>query len=163
MGGDKVAVIRANRYEELLKLAKEGDAEAQNILGAILITGDYCEKDIAGGFYWYCQAIKKGCVHAKWNAGSMLIDGDDGIEKKRALGLQLIEDAANANQNSACLFMAQCYVNGLYGLEINIDKAKFYENKASDYKNAIDYNEPIDLEKDHNLKIKRPNNFRINR
>ena len=97
-----MSAIKSNRFAKLLKQAEEGDPEAQNILGASLAAGDFVDKDILGGFYWYCQAIKKGYVHAKWNAGSMLIDGDEGLEKNVELGLRLIEEAAEGNENSAC-------------------------------------------------------------
>ncbi len=148
--------LNPNIYKNLLQLSIKGDAEAQNMLGAALITGEYVEKDASAGFYWYCQAIKKGHVHAKWNAGSMLVDGDDGTEKNLDLGMMLIEDAAQANQNSACLFIAQCYITGRYGKPINNELAIYWKKKARDYENFKEYDDkPIDLEKDYKLKLKK--------
>lgn len=145
-----------NDLEQLVKLASQGSAEAQNILGARLITGEYVEKDVLGGLYWYAQAIKQGYVHAKWNAGSMFVDGDEGVEKNRSLGMRLIEEAAEANENSACLFLVHAYRTGTYGKETNEQLAQHWDRKAWDHKNFKDFNRPVDLESEYGLKLKKP-------
>jgi len=144
-----------NNQNELIRLAKEGDAEAQNILGAQLITGDHIKKDILDGFYWYCQAIKKGYVKAKWNAGSMLLYGECEVEKNEDIGLSLIEDAAEANDNSACLFISRCYLKGRFGKKVDLELAKHWEQRAWDINNKKDFNRPIDIEKEYGIILKR--------
>ena len=155
-GNALMSHFESNQFEELVKQAEEGDAEAQNILGATLVTGDFVQQDVLGGLYWYCQAIKKGYAHAKWNAGTMFIAGDKGIQKNEELGMRLIQEAADVNENSACLFLSQCYQNGYYGKEINKEFALFWEHKAWDYENKKEYDRPIDIEKEYDLKIKKP-------
>ena len=151
-----MSAYESDELDELKKLAENGDAEAQNILGARLITGQYVKQDILGGFYWYCQAIKQGYIHAKWNAGSMLVNGDDGIEKNEMLGMRLIQEAADGNENSACLFISHCYVTGSYAKEKNEVLAKVWERRAWDYKNLKLFNQPIDLEVEYDLRLDKP-------
>lgn len=146
-----------SEQEELVQLAKQGEPVAQNILGARLITGDYSNRnDPCEGFYWYCQAIKNGYTHSKWNAGSMLVDGDDGIEKNEAVGMILIEDAAESNENSACLFMSMCYRKGLYGKKRDEKLAVYWNETAWSIAKFQEYGKPIDLEKEYGLKIVKP-------
>jgi hypothetical protein len=102
---------------ELIIAAEEGEAVAQNILGARYVTGDGAERDIAKGLYWYRRACKQGYTHALWNLGSMLVDGDEGTVKNVALGMKLIELAALAYDSGACMFLSHCYENGTYGKE----------------------------------------------
>ena len=101
----------AEKAEEIFfqqSLAEDGDPEAQNILGAKLASGNFVEKDEFGGLYWYCQALKKGYVNAKWNAGSMFLKGDGGVPKNTELAMMLIEEAAEEGDNGASHFLSEC-------------------------------------------------------
>lgn len=141
---------------KLIELSEKGDAESQNILGARLITGSLVEPDIAGGCYWYCEAIKQGYIHAKWNLGSMLIDGEDGVRKNEKVGFRLVLEAAQGGNNSACLFLSSCYRKGKYGLIANKDVADFWEAKAWDQNSILDFNQAVDLN-EYGIKFKKPN------
>ena len=148
---------------ELLYPSINGDANIQNLLGTVLFTGR-CDsakiniiKNELGAFYWYCQAIKKGHVEAKWNAGTMLINGEAGLQVNIELGMRLIEDSALANYCSACLFLSDCYMDGKYGKKIDQEKSIFWQKKAWDYENIQEFDDkPIDIEKELNLKIDMP-------
>jgi TPR repeat protein len=126
-----------DNLNNLVHAAKEGDAFAQAELGAILVRHANNDNDVQRGFYWYCQAIKQGYVYAKWNAGSMLINGDGGIEKNYQIGLRLIEEAADAYVTSACLFIADCYLDGMYGKEINEELSNYWRNRAFDHERIL--------------------------
>lgn len=67
------------RRREILRqlaLAEQGEAAAQNALGAKLAQGYFVKKDLPGSLYWYAQAAKQGYTHAKFNAGTMLLAGE---------------------------------------------------------------------------------------
>lgn len=148
--------FKLKEFLNIVKLAEEGDAESQNILGARLVTDTLINSDILGSCYWYCEAIKQGYIHAKWNFGSMLIDGDDGIQKNEEIGLRLIKEAAQGGDNSACLFLASCYKKGKYGIEIDEELADFWEKKAWSQDNMLEFNQPIDIEIEYGIKFQKP-------
>jgi TPR repeat protein len=108
-----------------------------------------------GSLYWYFEAIKKGYVHAKWNAGSELVEEKD-VSGYRELGLKLIEEAADAGQNSACLFVANCYRHGTYGKKMDEEAAAYWERRAWDYKNRNEFDLRRNLLEDYSLLLSRP-------
>lgn len=118
-----------NNISSLISLAESGDAEAQSFLGAALCTGAGVDKDLVGGLYWYFKAIEQGFVEAKWNAGSMIIDGEGSIQKNQDLGMSLIKEAAEAGEPGACAFLQDCYENGYYGLVTDIKMSEFWKRK----------------------------------
>lgn len=148
-------------FSEWVAQAEAGSAEAQSILGAILATGEGIMKDPQGALYWYYQAVKQGYVHAKWNAGSMLIDGDDGIEAMPDLGMRLIREAADANENSACLFLANCYRAGGYGLEVDERLAKQWEDRAWACEELKLFDRPLDVIKEYELNLQKPKTYQL--
>jgi len=123
-----------NQLQELLLKAAEGDAAAQNQLGARLATGSGIRLDLRASLYWYFEAIRQGYVQAKWNAGTMLLNKEVELDDGPALGMTLIEEAAAAYDNSACLFLAKCYEDGTYGKKVDIDLARHWMDRARDYK-----------------------------
>jgi uncharacterized protein len=130
------------RLQELLLKATEGDAAAQNQLGACLATGSGIRQDLKASLYWYFEAIRQGYVQAKWNAGTMLINKEVELNDGPALGMRLIEEAAAANDNSACLFLANCYEDGTYGKKVDKDLARYWTDRARDYKKIKIFDTP---------------------
>ena len=142
-------------FNEMVKLAEKGDAFCQNMLGARLATGYYLEKDQGGAFYWYCQAIKQGYTHAKWNGGSMILEGEiKGISSY--IGMRLIEEAAKYFDNSACLFLSDCYRYGQHGKENSIKQADDWEKKAGQVNKLVEFSQPIDLVAEYSIIINKP-------
>lgn len=142
--------------EELQALAESGDAFAQNSLGTKLATGYYTRKDELGAFYWYCQAIRQGYLSSKFNAGTMLIHGDGGMNIDVELGMNLIEDAACYRETNACAFISFCFQNGLFGKRKDLKLYEFWKMEATEQNRHIDYSEPVDLEKTHQIEIYKP-------
>jgi TPR repeat protein len=148
---------RQHELNNLLKLAEEGDAFSQNMLAARLATGYFIEQNMDGAFYWYCQAIKQGYTHSKWNAGTMILAGEVNMDIGMQIGLRLIRDAAEAYENSACLFISDCYLYGDRGFEKNLDKSLDWEQKAMEFDKFREFSQPIDLENEYFIVIKKPN------
>jgi TPR repeat protein len=130
------------QLQELLLKAAEGDAAAQNELGARLATGSGVREDRQASLYWYFEAIRQGYVQAKWNAGTMLLNKEVELDDGPALGMALIEEAAAANDNSACLFLANCYEDGTFGRKIDKDRARYWIHRARDYKKIKIFDAP---------------------
>lgn len=130
------------QLQELLLKATEGDAAAQNQLGARLATGSGIRQDLRAALYWYFEAIRQGYVQAKWNAGTMLLNKEVELDDGPALGMTLIEEAAAANDDSACLFLAKCYEDGTYGKKVDRDRARYWLDRARDYKKIKVFDAP---------------------
>lgn len=126
---------------ELIVLAYGGDPYAQNRLGAKLaqLGGD---KNLSAALYWFLLAVESGFVESIWNAATMLINGEGGIQNQE-FGLVLVETAANAGQNSACLFLADCFKDGVYGYERNEVLSKNWIESAWDIDNEIEFVDPV--------------------
>ena len=130
------------QLRELLLKATEGDAAAQNQLGARLAMGSGIRQDLQASLYWYFEAIRQGYVQAKWNAGTMLLNKEVELDDGQALGMTLIEEAAAGNDNSACLFLAKCYEDGTYGKKVDKNLAGHWMSRARDYKKIKIFDAP---------------------
>lgn len=127
-----------------LTLAEQGEAAAQNSVGAMLAQGYFVNRNLLGAFYWYVQAVKQGYTHAKFNAGTMLIMGEGVAAADAALGMSLVRQAAEAGDPSARNFLSQCYAQGSFGLARNLDMSKHW-GAWSDAP-FVEYSEPVDLQ-----------------
>jgi hypothetical protein len=56
--------------------------------------------------------------------------------------MTLIEEAAAAYDNSACLFLAKCYEDGTYGKKVDKDLALRWMRRARDYKKIKIFDTP---------------------
>jgi TPR repeat protein len=132
---------------DLIDLAERGVPPAQNLLGARLATGSGVQQDVAQALYWYLRASESGYTPAKWNAGSILVDGEQSIRKDLDRGMALIQEAADAYDSSACLFLASCFRNGTYGKQIDKSTARMWESRAWETENYREYDEKRGLSK----------------
>lgn len=135
--------MNKTEIEKLILLAVEGSAEASNCLGVYYATDG---RDNAQAMKWYLRSASAGYAEGLWNAGSMLVDGEDGVEKDTALGLLLIRLAADAFQTSACLYLSRCYQLGKFGLPIEKELASFWQRMAYLPENFTGYSNSIELE-----------------
>jgi len=100
---------------KLRKRADQNDAEAQYLLATEYVFADVLEHDVRSALYWYLRSANGGYVAAQWNAGIMLIEGEDGIVKNFDVGQELVEKAAAAGHPNAIEYLAVCYEKGIHG------------------------------------------------
>jgi len=65
----------ATAYREFLPLAEQGDAEAQNNLGAMYVNGKGVLQDYAEALKWFRLAAEQGVAGAQNNLGVMYYEG----------------------------------------------------------------------------------------
>lgn len=138
----------------LIDLANSGDQVAQNSLGAKLAQAGGSENERAA-LYWYLQAVEGGYVESMWNAATMLLKGEGGF-KDEIFGHHLIRIAAEHGNNSACLYLSNCYAAGLEGFERDATLADKWNQAAWDLDNEEDFAEPIDVDKYLRLRPGKP-------
>jgi TPR repeat protein len=136
-------------------LAEQGDAKAQNALGAAFAQGYFIKKDPQAALYWYAQATKQGYTHAKWNAGAMLVEGE-GIPRANVdLGMSLIEQAADCGDSSACHFLALCLEHGANDKTRDIAMSEKWRQSASNCQHFVEFGAPFDIES-HGITVTKP-------
>jgi TPR repeat protein len=141
------ATVTSDDLMHLTAAAHKGNAEAQNLLGVYYATGavdGVCDNVYA--LKWYLEAAKVGLVESLWNAGSMLVDGEEGVEMDSSFGLLLIRLSADSFQPSACSFLSWCYKSGLYGLLKDEDKYEYWMEASLSYKKIQQYTNSVELE-----------------
>ena len=130
----------------LLALAEDGQADAQNALAARLATGYFVKPDQSGALYWYAQAVRAGYTHAKWNAGTMLINGEGIDSPERVLGMELIEQAAKAGEMAACQLLSDCFEKGICGKPVDMALSQYWRGRASSHSEFEEFGVGVELE-----------------
>ena len=118
---------------------------AQNFLGAYFASGFEIEPNYKQAVFWYSKAVKAGHTHAKWNLGTMLLNGE-GVKANIKLAIQVILDAAQDGQPGATSFMSYVYREGEYGVVMSEEHANYFEEKFNNYEEFKEFGKSIDLD-----------------
>lgn len=123
-------------FEILLKLAEEGDAEAQNELGDCYYFGEKIEEDIDQAVIWYMKAASQGNDDAQYSLGWCYENGE-GVEKDDSSAFMWYSKSAEQGNPGAQNNLGCCYNNGI-GVEEDKQKALYWFNKSAeqDYADA---------------------------
>ena len=97
---------------ELRERAEAGDAEAMNLIGYLLLSGDEgVERDLAEGLSWLVKAAGMGDVKAASNLGWLFIDGSL-VEQDLAEGARWLRVAADKGLPVARSLLGDLYRDG---------------------------------------------------
>ena len=94
------------------KLADQGDAHAEFMLGAMYNFGEGVLQDYARASLWYRKAADQGVAGAQYNLGVMY-DTGQGVTQDHAVALQLYRAAADQGMAGAQYNLALSYAQGL--------------------------------------------------
>lgn len=104
--------VSARTNPDLERKAEEGDVEAMNYLGYLLISGeDSTERDLASGLKWLSKAAGAGDAKAASNLGWLLIKGDV-VERDVQTGIKWLEKASRAGLPVALSLLGDVYRDG---------------------------------------------------
>ena len=104
--------VGAQTPEELRARAAEGDAEAMNYLGYLLINGsEDMEKDVAEGLQWLARAASAGDVKAASNLGWLYLNGEV-VDRDVELAVKWFEQASEAGLPVAQSILGDLYLEG---------------------------------------------------
>ena len=116
----------------LERLAKQGDADAQYVMGVGYFNGYGNAKDYKKAFEWYQKAANQGLAKAQFELGGMYFNGY-GITKNYEKGMEWWEKAANQGNANAQYNLGVTYQKGygVYGTGKDYKKAfELYKNAA---------------------------------
>lgn len=130
-GNSKSNVTVPTEYcEELVKLAEDGNAEAQSKLGICYEFGKGVTQSYSEAVKWYQKAVDQGNAEAQANLGVCYQKGN-GVTQSYSKAVELYRKAAEQGNTIGQNNLGLCYDNGL-GVEQSYTEAvKWYRKAAS--------------------------------
>ena len=122
--------IRNHAKDNILELANEGDACAQNNLGEMYEYGTGVEQSDEEAAEWYLKAAKKGLASAQYKLGEMYYFGC-GVEESDEEAAEWYLKAAEQGYAWAQYNLGVMYANGT-GVEQSYEKAREWWQKAAE-------------------------------
>jgi len=119
---------------ELLKLAEQGDVEAQYNLGNCYYDGDGVEKDYVQAVRWFIKAATQGYTKAQFDLSACYYNGE-GVKRDYVQAVRWLTKAAEQGNVEAQYELCACYCNG-EGVEKNYAQALHWFTKASKQSDA---------------------------
>ncbi len=119
--------------EELLRMAREGNADAQAALGAMYYDGDGFPRDTKKAVEWLEKAVKGGSAEGKALLGVLLVFEEDVADPKK--GVRLLREAASAPDAEAWIagVLARIFYEGeIYGVPRDLDECFRWAEKAAE-------------------------------
>ncbi len=119
-----------SEFDDIKKLAEQGDADAQFELGLMFDFGaDDVQQNYRHAFRWYSAAAEQGEVGAQVAIGTMFSVGK-GVEQDFSQAFIWFEKAAKSGSSNAQVGLATLYAEGL-GVEKNYVKAYAWYKAAA--------------------------------
>ena len=116
-------------YEKFITAAKNGDLEAQFIIGVCFHTGDGIAKDFERAAFWWQLGADQGDASCMFNLGQMCIKGE-GVNQDIQKGSALVKKAAENGMSDAQSYLAVCFRDGI-GVPKDMKQAVYWWEKAA--------------------------------
>ena len=119
--------------EELLRMARAGDVDAQAALGAMYYDGDGVPQDTKKAVQWLEKAVKGGSEEGKALLGVMLVFEEDVADPKK--GVRLLREAAATVDEDGWIsgLLGRIYYEGeIYGVPRDLDESFKWAGKAAE-------------------------------
>ncbi len=139
-GNSKNEVNVPTEYcEELVKLAEDGNAEAQYILGLCLFEGKGVEQSFTETAKWYQKAAEQGFVSAQGALGDLYLRGM-GVTKSYTEAVKWYQKAAEQGEAHSQNNLGKCYNEGLGVAQSYTEAFKWYQKAAEQGYPIAQYN-----------------------
>ena len=97
--------------DQLRQAAEQGDAEAQNKLGAMYANGERVPEDAREAVKWFRKAAEQGFASAQYNLG-LMYDNGEGVPEDDREAAKWLRKAAEQGDASAQYNLGVMYANG---------------------------------------------------
>lgn len=119
----------AHKAQQYLKLAEQGNIEAQSNLGICYYNGFGVSKDLEEAVTWFQKAAEQGNARAQCNLGICYYNGS-GVSKDLEEAVSWFSKAANNSEAEAQYMLGVCYKNG-EGVSQDMEEAFSWFYKAA--------------------------------
>lgn len=116
-------------FKRCLKIAEDGDAEAQLVLGAMYDIGFGVSQDHSAAFKWYQKSAQQGNVHAQLKLGYKYSNGE-GIPENDIEALEWYREAADQGNSEAQVALGYRYESGIGIPQDYLEASKWYRRAA---------------------------------
>ena len=123
-------------FQELMKSAEQGDAEAQNSLGLMYNNGEGVTQDSEKAVEWFKKATEQGHAEAQFFLGTMCFTGEGGLKGNKEEGVKWIKKSAEQGHAEAQFLLGTMFGRYEGKLEQNIEEGKKWLRKAADQGHA---------------------------
>jgi uncharacterized protein len=103
-------------FDAIRRQAEEGNAEAQNKLGALYRDDRSALKDDAQAVAWFRKAAEQGYAPAEANLADMYFEGK-GLPKDQELFAYWLRKAAEHGDAGSQVSLSRMYFNGIFGVQ----------------------------------------------
>ena len=124
----------SNAFEQYKKLAKKGDAKAQNYIGVCYYNGEGVSQDYEKAVEWFLKAAGQGYELAQFHLGYCYYKGK-GLSKDNSKAFYWFSKAANQGYVNAQYRLGHFYYHGL-GVSKDLQKAFEWFSKAAEQESA---------------------------
>lgn len=121
--------------ETVIKMAGQGDEEAQEVLGIYYLDGNGVPEDYKTAFSWLYKAAEKGRPNAQSALGFMYMQGL-GVDLNEQEAVSWWMKAANQGDVNSQNNLGFAYYRGR-GVQTNLDQAVFWWKKSADKGNMV--------------------------
>ena len=132
-----VALGAGNQYANVdpnmqicLRVAENGDAKAQYILGEALFEGNGIEKNRKEAIKWFQKAAEQGNANAQFALGNCFFNGFE-VEKNEKEAVKWFQKAAEQGFSTAQYMLGNCYASGI-GVPEDVEEGLKWLKKAAD-------------------------------
>lgn len=122
--------------EELVRLAEEGNPEAQTNLGGCYYAGEGVKQSYANAVTWFKKAAEQGNATGMYCLGCCYMKGI-GLPQDVNKGVSWIEKSANLEFPEAEGALGTIYFNGQDGIPQDIDKGLKYTQRAAEHGDPV--------------------------
>lgn len=116
------------KFTEVLAQANAGDADAQNLLGAMYQTGTTVVRSDEEAARWYAKAAEQGHAASQANLGAMYFDGK-GVQVSSTRAVELYKKSAAQQLPLGIARLGAAYLQG-WGIEQDVKKGTELLTKA---------------------------------
>ena len=116
--------------DDLIKMALDGNVEAQLNLGCCYYAGDGVEQSFDAAVKWFRKAAEQGDAVAQYNLGECYAEGS-GVEQNFEISAEWFLKAAEQGYDNAQNNLGNCYYQGI-GVEKNPETAvEWYKKRLN--------------------------------
>ena len=122
---------RLDAVNDMEQLAREGDMDAQYLMGKLYRDGPLLTPDSVNARYWFAQAAQQGHMYAQYSLAKLLLSDDVEVHDAES-GIRWLEVSARNGNDYAAYRLGKEYYKGNHISQSYVKAAQWFERAAQD-------------------------------